>query len=191
MDVRPATPEDCERLGPVWEDLRARYDPAPAPGAVALVDRMRARAEDGAGRFRLLVAWDGATPVGIAAVAVSDDSLWSASPSAVVSLLHVVTAHRRRGVARQLLAAAVGVAEERGAPTLAVELPPQARDVHRFYARLGFAPVVTRRSAAVGALRRRLVPDAAAGRLLDLRARASVRRRLLQAATLRSDAPRA
>jgi hypothetical protein len=37
-----------------------------------------------------------------------------------------------------------------------VNVPPAARDVNRFYARIGFAPMVVRRSAPVAQLRRRL-----------------------------------
>ena len=38
---------------------------------------------------------------------------------------------------------------------------PQLRETNRFYARLGFSPVVIRRSVPVSVLRRRLAPDGA------------------------------
>ncbi len=37
-----------------------------------------------------------------------------------------------------------------------VNVPPTARDVNRFYARIGFAPLVVRRTAPIGHLRRKL-----------------------------------
>jgi hypothetical protein len=51
-------------------------------------------------------------------------------------------------------------ADEVGAGDVVVNVPPNARDVNRFYARLGFAPLVVRRSAPVGHLRRKLGVEA-------------------------------
>lgn len=70
--------------------------------------------------------------------------------------LHVREDYRRHGVGRALLAAAVTFAEEVGAEHIMTSVPPQMRDTQRFYARLGFAPVVVRRSVSVSVLRRRL-----------------------------------
>ena len=58
--------------------------------------------------------------------------------------------------APHLLRAAVTFADEVGAGDVVVNVPPSARDVNRFYARLGFSPMVVRRSAPLGQLRRRL-----------------------------------
>ena len=59
---------------------------------------------------------------------------------------------------KALLAAAVTFADEVGAEHIMTSVLPQMRETQRFYARLGFAPVVVRRSAAVSTLRRRLAP---------------------------------
>jgi ribosomal protein S18 acetylase RimI-like enzyme len=70
--------------------------------------------------------------------------------------LHVRDGYRRMGVGKALLAAAVALAEETGAEHVVTNVLPQMRDTQRFYARLGFSPVVVRRSVPVAALRRRL-----------------------------------
>ncbi|MDQ1715923.1 MAG: hypothetical protein QOC60_1868 [Frankiaceae bacterium] len=77
---------------------------------------------------------------------------------AAVHLSHLVvhTDHRRRGVGRALLSAAATYAEESGVEQMVVSVPPSLREAHRFFARLGFVPLVSRRVATVAVLRRRL-----------------------------------
>jgi hypothetical protein len=72
----------------------------------------------------------------------------------------VADAQRKHGVGTNLLREAVVFADEVGAGDVVVNVPPNARDVNRFYARLGFAPLVVRRSAPVGHLRRKLGVEA-------------------------------
>lgn len=81
-----------------------------------------------------------------------------APPTAMCTLL-VSPDSRRRGVGRELLRAAVGVAEERGVETVAVTASPTDRDTNHYFSRLGFAPVSTTRTAPVAALHRRLTSD--------------------------------
>lgn len=75
-----------------------------------------------------------------------------------VQMSHVVVAqrHRRKGAGRALVAAAAAYAEEVGLDQVVVGVYPNSREVNRFYARLGFAPLVVRRVASAAALRRRL-----------------------------------
>jgi ribosomal protein S18 acetylase RimI-like enzyme len=73
-----------------------------------------------------------------------------------VHYLHVRDGFRRRGVGRALLGAAVVMADEVGAEHVFTSVLPQLRETQRFYARLGFGPVVVRRSVPVSLLRRRL-----------------------------------
>jgi ribosomal protein S18 acetylase RimI-like enzyme len=80
--------------------------------------------------------------------------------------LHVRDGFRRMGVGKALLAAAVAMADESGAEHVVTSVLPQMRDTQRFYARLGFSPVVVRRSVPVNALRRRLA-GGGAGSLAD------------------------
>jgi GNAT superfamily N-acetyltransferase len=76
----------------------------------------------------------------------------------VVQVSHVVVASgmRRRGIGHALLAAAAEFADERQIEHVAAGVYPSLRDVSRFYARLGFAPVMVQRVAPVSVLRRRL-----------------------------------
>jgi ribosomal protein S18 acetylase RimI-like enzyme len=77
-------------------------------------------------------------------------------PSVYVSHLIVDPAHRRRGAGRALVAAAAAYAEELGVDSVVVGVAPTGRDANRFFARLGFAPLVMRRIAPVALLRRAL-----------------------------------
>jgi hypothetical protein len=58
-----------------------------------------------------------------------------------------------------LLREAAGFADEVGAADVVVNVPPTMRDINRFYARNGFAPMVLRRSAPLAQLRRKLGVD--------------------------------
>jgi ribosomal protein S18 acetylase RimI-like enzyme len=78
-------------------------------------------------------------------------------PSVYVSHLLVDPAHRKRGAGRALVAAAAGYADELGVDSVVVGVAPTGRDANRFFARLGFAPMVIRRIAPVAVLRRALV----------------------------------
>jgi ribosomal protein S18 acetylase RimI-like enzyme len=77
-------------------------------------------------------------------------------PSVYVSHLLVAPEHRKRGAGRALVAAAAAYAEELGVDSVVVGVAPTTRDANRFFARLGFAPLVIRRIAPVAALRRAL-----------------------------------
>ena len=102
-----------------------------------------------------------------------------------VHYLHVAERCRRRGVGRALVAAAATFAEEVAAEHVVTNVYPQLRDCNRFFARLGFAPVITRRVVALPALRRRLAVEARAGAVDDVLARRrSVRR--VRAALIRT-----
>ena len=78
----------------------------------------------------------------------------------LVDVVHVADGRRKGGVGTLLLRESVVFADEVGAGDVLVNVPPTARDVNRFYARLGFAPQVIRRSAPVGHLRRKLGVEA-------------------------------
>ena len=83
------------------------------------------------------------------------------------------------------MAAAAAYAEELGVDSVVVGVAPAGRDANRFFARLGFAPLVIRRIASVPALRRSLgtadpVAEARAhvARRAPVRARAGLARAL-------------
>src|SRR5262249_17218918 len=75
----------------------------------------------------------------------------------------VAARHRRRGAGRALLVAAVDYADDYGYDQIVVGVGPNSREANRYYARLGFVPMVTQRLASVAVLRRSLgLPEPAA-----------------------------
>lgn len=95
-------------------------------------------------------------------------------PAAFVHYLVVAPERRHRGVGRALLAEATVFADEICAEHIIVGVTTTARDVNRYYARLGFAPMALRRIASVPALRRSLGVSEPVGER-----RADARRRML------------
>jgi ribosomal protein S18 acetylase RimI-like enzyme len=158
--VRTATVDDVDaliallaglnELGPVRGRAVARRGP---DGFRGLCQRLIADPE-----HRVVVATDETDTVVGAAVFGADTAGGLLDPPSVyVSHLLVAAEHRKRGAGRALVAAAAGYADELGVDSVVVGVAPTGRDANRFYARLGFAPLVTRRIAPVAALRRALV----------------------------------
>jgi GNAT superfamily N-acetyltransferase len=80
-------------------------------------------------------------------------------PAVSVDHLFVLDDARRRGVGKALLVRATVSADQVGAGQISTSVPATGRDEQRFFARLGFSPLVVRRVASVQGLRRRLAPD--------------------------------
>jgi GNAT superfamily N-acetyltransferase len=157
--VRTASSDDLDELvtligamtdlGPVRGRRVARTGPE---GFRVQCDRLLA--DPG---HRVVVAVDEAgTLVGVAVFAAETAGGLLDPPSVYVSHLLVAAEHRKRGAGRALVAAAAGYAEELGVDSVVVGVAPTTRDANRFFARLGFAPLVIRRIAPVAALRRAL-----------------------------------
>lgn len=186
--VREATADDTPALLSMWSELRdmgGRIERLmPGPDAEGLRERL---------------AWVATDPSSRALVAVVDDdevagmTLLTESPYAPLfeqravhaHYLHVRDGYRRRGVGKALLAAAVAFAEEVGAEHVMTSVLPQMRETQRFYARLGFSPVVVRRSAPVSVLRRRLAPSGSTSVTDNLLARRRSLRRVRAAVVAR------
>jgi GNAT superfamily N-acetyltransferase len=159
--VRDAIDDDMPELLEMWGTLRmisGRLDrTAPAPTL------------EGARRRLAEVAISDDTRVVVAVVhdEVAGFALMTTQPfaplfdtrSVHVHYLIVRPAHRRSGVGHTLMGAAISWAEETGAEHVMTSVYPQLREVNRFYARLGLAPVVVRRAAPTALLRRRLAAD--------------------------------
>jgi GNAT superfamily N-acetyltransferase len=167
--VQVATEDDLDRLLPLWDECRAQVGAGVVSGGTPdVVDRVRAQMAasrealdtDGRPTYRLVVACLDDEPVGLASFTVASRGLLSAAPGILVDVVHVADGRRKHGVGTMLLREAVLFADEVGASDVVVNVPPNARDVNRFYARLGFAPLVVRRSAPVGHLRRKLGVEA-------------------------------
>lgn len=158
VSVRDATVADVPLLVGLWGELRhvgARAERAVNPLSVPDVSARLAEvitSED----CRVVVALADGEIAGMAVLReVLPDPL---SVLRVVQVSHVVVASgkRRRGVGHALLGAAADFADERQIEHVSAGMYPSLRDVSRFYARLGFAPVMVHRVAPVGVLRRRL-----------------------------------
>ena len=189
VSTRPAVQADVPLLVGLWGELSqvgARAERAVNPVSVPDVAARLAEviASDDC---RVVVAHSGDEVVGMAVLrVVRPDPL---SVHHVVQVSHVVVAagKRRRGVGHALLAAAADFADERQVEHVSAGVYPSLRDVSRFYARLGFAPVMVQRVAPAAMLRRRLgahaanpsgtVSDPAMSRMEDLvRRRTRIRR---------------
>lgn len=164
--VRPLAASEIDALAPLWAEFVAQ-EQAPVPGGVDIAERVRERilvSDESvlAGRrptYRVVVAEVDGVPVGFASLSVVDRGLLSSTGAVVVDVVHVSGTHRKHGVGTALLREAAGFADEVAAGDVVVNVPPSHRDVNRFFARYGFAPMVVRRSAPIGQLRRRLGVD--------------------------------
>jgi GNAT superfamily N-acetyltransferase len=118
----------------------------------------------------LLVAVDeSGAVVGLLAGRYDDVGAIDLTPVLHVTHLMVAPNHRRRGVGRALLAAAVHRAEEEGIEHLLATAAAGSREANRYLARIGFAPLVVHRIAPTAALRRSLGMTDVASRMAVLR----------------------
>lgn len=158
VHTRAAVLEDVPLLVGLWGELRhvgARTERAVTPVSVPDADACFVDVINNPD-CRVVIATDGAEAAGMAVL--RDHRPDPLSPARVVQVSHVVVApkKRRHGVGHALLAAAAEFADERQIEHVVVGVYPSLRDASRFYARLGFAPVLVQRVAPVNVLRRRL-----------------------------------
>jgi GNAT superfamily N-acetyltransferase len=168
--VRPATAEDFVALEPLWLELALM-----GPGSQSGVERTRSRWERSwLEADATYVASIDRTPVGMIALTVQDTGAWTGRVL-VMTVLYVAQSAQHKGVGNALLEVAAEFALASGVEAVAVDVPPSMREANRFFARVGFAPMVTRRVIPSASLKRRL--DAApGGRMARLRARSAARR---------------
>jgi GNAT superfamily N-acetyltransferase len=170
MQTRAATAADIPVLVGLWRELRevgGRAERAMNPTSVSDIGE-RLLAAITSRHCRVVLAGAEGEPAGMAVLrVVRPDPL---SDSRVVQIAHVVVqpGMRRRGVGHALVAAAAEFADECGLEHVAAGVYPSLRDASRFYARLGFAPVVLQRVAPVAIVRRRLGTDTGSFRFDDV-----------------------
>ena len=187
--VREATLDDVPSLVAMWAEMRdigrrmERVIPGPDVGAM----RQRLADIDADPQSCALVASVDGEVAGMVLLTATDYAPLFEQRAVHAHYLHVRDGFRRRGVGKALLCAAVTYADEVGAEHIITSVLPQMRETQRFYARLGFGPVVVRRSAAVSVLRRRLAPNGAATVTDNLLARRRSLRRVRAAVARDSD----
>lgn len=96
------------------------------------------------------------TAVGLAVLGVDPLSLVLGNPQVTVDTFVVHREHRRRGTGAALLAAAARYAQETGADHVVAAVGGHEAERQRFFARMGFAPLTTRRIVTVDSLARSL-----------------------------------
>ena len=123
--------------------------------AAHLAQRFSEIIEDGS--RTLLVAVDESDAV-VGMLVARRDEIGAIDPTPALQISHLLVSprHRRRGVGRMLLTAAVHVAEQQGIDHMLATAASGSREGNRYLARLGFAPLVVHRMASTGVLRRSL-----------------------------------
>ncbi len=146
------------------------------------------------GRQMLIVASDDQTGELIGLLVAKMDEIGAIDLTPVLHVTHLLVgaSHRRRGVGRTLLAAAVHLADERGVDRVLATAASGSREANRYLARLGFAPLVVHRVASTATLRRSLgISDVSERIALLRRARLARSERTVSIARSRSRVGRA
>lgn len=156
--VRPLDAADVDVVLQMWDELRQGTGRtgslAPLPSE-ARVRQVLAEADLDASCRAMVAELDGVV-VGMACFSGRPIGPFLDTTVVQIDYLHVRPAFHRRGVGRALVAAAAAYADELGSEHVTVNVLPQIREANRFYAKIGFTPLVVRRVASVSALRRGL-----------------------------------
>jgi GNAT superfamily N-acetyltransferase len=124
---------------------------------------------------------DGEIPVGLAVLGLDPLSQVLGNPQVTVDTFVVHRDHRRRGTGAALLAAAAEYSAQHGAAHIVAAVAGHEAERQRFFARMGFAPLTTRRIVALESLTRSLAAWQRSGLTVPAPRRATVRRRALPA----------
>jgi ribosomal protein S18 acetylase RimI-like enzyme len=162
VTIREATAADVPALLDLWSQLREQGPRrGTRPATTQVLESVEQRYVDAIASpdCRFVVATVDGDIAGMALLSVSSASTLLDLPAVQLSHMCVADRYRRRGVGKALVTAAAAYADERGIEQVMVSVYPQHRDANRFYARLGFAPLVVRRMAPLPVLRRQLAAD--------------------------------
>ncbi len=155
VTVAPLTDDFAEMFAQLWVERRQDAGLSREAAQRAVVEGRLSRAVQREAVVVFLALADGEA-IGYAWVYDQATSILLDTPSLAIEELFVLPEHRRRGVARALLLAVGAHAQRSGAEHVMTSVPTHARDANRTFARLGFAPAVTRRIAPTNLLMRRL-----------------------------------
>lgn len=157
--VRPAGREDLDHVCRLVDSVSVTM-PGPRQGAPWLTtgsERFSQLLDNPDAQVLIACLADG-TRAGAALISV--DAVSVALGGLTMSVVLIVEESvRHRGVGREIVSAVARYADEAGADAVTVSLAPGNRDAHRFFARLGFVPLVTSRIASVPQLMRALAPS--------------------------------
>lgn len=162
VKVRPARADEAAEFLAFVDELRAstggraNYPRTLAGGREGLAARFTRLVDDPERQILFAVDADTDQPLGMAILSQDEISVLAGTPVVMLSHLVVAEAHRRRGIGRALMSAAAGYAEDIDCDHMVVGVTAGGRDALRFLARLGFAPLSSRRVASVATLRRTL-----------------------------------
>jgi GNAT superfamily N-acetyltransferase len=99
---------------------------------------------------------DAEVAIGLAVLGLDPLAEILGAPQVTVDSFVVHRAHRRQGVGAVLLSAAAAFAQENGAAHVVASVGGHEAERQRFFARMGFAPLTTRRIVALDSLTRSL-----------------------------------
>lgn len=152
VSLRNALPSDAPFLAELWSDVLRRAD---HHEQIADLLQIIEGAAESAGERLVVAEYDGevAGAVHLRATTLSPLNLERAVQAICP---HVLAVHRRRGVGRALMEAAVSYAEEIGVAHVATAAASGSRDANRFMARLALGPQAVLRVASTHTVRARL-----------------------------------
>lgn len=133
-EVRRARAEDLPALRVLLAELHAGDDPWDDDAAEAALDAILADS-----RRALLLAWEDDLPAGTIDVVVVPNLTRGARPYAVIENVVVAARHRRRGIGRALMDAAVDHARASGCYKLQLISGGARGEAHRLYEAAGLS----------------------------------------------------
>lgn len=131
-EVRRATVAESSTVATLLDAFNREFD-TPTPGVETLTTRLR----DLLTGDDLIVLMAGEPAIGLAVVSFRPN-VWYAGPVALLDELYVQPERRGRKVGHFLLEAACGLARERGAEVLEINVDGEDTDARRFYEAHGF-----------------------------------------------------
>ncbi len=168
VEVSRARLSDLDDVLALWSQGRAeiiRLGRSSVP-AEQLAPRLAQALQTG--QAEVVLARRDGEPAGFVILREPPISFMTESAALCIEQLYVARSQRRHGVARAMLGYVAARAERNACDQILTSVTPWARETHRFFARLGFAPVTVHRSVTPSLLRRRLTGESARGALDDL-----------------------
>lgn len=161
-EIRPATSDDVEDVLALWGRSLGE---TPARSGTLAPEQVRERLREALAKAEpeVLVVRVAERTVAFLVMRQTPLNVLTGTIALCLDEFYVAEEERRHGVGRAMLAHVTGHAERLGVEQIIAGVPPWSKGAQRYFAKLGFAPVMVRRAIAPSALRRRLA-GADAGR---------------------------